>query len=174
MGVMLTVNEVAKRFGVSRETVYQWVRNGRLPSFRPSRRVIRIPEEALENVSGNGRAAQTNLEAGDQQDGVVIITAGQLTRIVETAVRRAVQEALAAQDTGPSAPNAGVASGDLLTIDEVAQRFGVGRETVYRWVRDGRLPSVRLSPRVIRIPEAALGAPNSLAKEEGSADEEQH
>jgi len=163
MGAMLTVNEVAKRLGVSRETVYQWIRNGRLPSVRPSRRVIRIPEEALEHA-GLGRAAQANLETGDQQDGVVVITAGQLTRIVERAVRRAVQEALAAHTSG--------ANGGLLTVNEVAQRFGVDRETVYRWVKEGRLPSVRPSPRAIRIPATALESADGRATEGGSSNEQ--
>ena len=146
MGNLLSVDEVARRLQVSTHTVKQWIRERRLPVIRPSRRVVRIPEEALETFLSK--------ETDRQHDGLVVVSISQLTRIVDTAVRRAVKEALESASSGDG-------GGKLLTVAEVARRFGVGKDVVYRWVKEGRLPSVRPSPRVIRIPEAALkGAPN--------------
>ena len=150
MGNLLSVDEVAKRLQVSRKTVYQLIHEGLLPTLRPSRQVIRIPEEALKKVMGIGQPELTDLKSNDQHDGLVVVTVGQLTRIIETAVRKAVKEAMASASTG---------DGDgrgLLTADEVARRMGVKRKTVLRWVREGRLPAIRFSSRKIRIPESAL------------------
>ncbi len=36
------------------------------------------------------------------------------------------------------------ASDDLLSVDEVATRLGVGPITVYRWCREGRLPCFKI------------------------------
>jgi excisionase family DNA binding protein len=44
----------------------------------------------------------------------------------------------------------------LLTARAVADWLGVSSETVLRWARRGDLPSVYLSNRAIRFPEAAL------------------
>lgn len=43
----------------------------------------------------------------------------------------------------------------LLTVDEVAERLGVSRATVYRNVNSGSLPAIKLD-RAIRIPSSAL------------------
>ena len=43
----------------------------------------------------------------------------------------------------------------LLTVEEVAQRLGIGRTLAWRLVRSGDLPSVRLG-RLVRVPEGAL------------------
>ena len=43
----------------------------------------------------------------------------------------------------------------LLTVEEAAQRLGIGRTLAYALVRDGRLPSVTLG-RLRRIPAHAL------------------
>lgn len=40
---------------------------------------------------------------------------------------------------------------DLLTADELAERLRVRPSTVRRWYRDGRIPAVRLTPKVIRF-----------------------
>lgn len=50
------------------------------------------------------------------------------------------------------------ATAPLLTIPEVATILGVSRERCYRLAAEGRIPSVRLSPRRIRVPRAALEA----------------
>ena len=171
MGNLLSVDEVAKRLQISPSMVRQWVREGRLPAIRPSRRVTRIPEEALETLLGlgNRQDEHINWETSGHRDGVVITTSGQLARIVETAVRKAVKEALASAPTGDGD------NGGLLTPDEVARRLGVSRDTVYLWVKKGRLPAVRPSPRVIRIPEAALeGAPYAGRAAEEVGANEQH
>lgn len=40
---------------------------------------------------------------------------------------------------------------ELLDKSEVADRLGVAPETVTRWAREGRIPEVRLSPKVRRF-----------------------
>ncbi len=40
---------------------------------------------------------------------------------------------------------------ELLTADELAVRLKVQPSTVRKWHRDGRIPSIRLSPKVIRF-----------------------
>ena len=44
-----------------------------------------------------------------------------------------------------------------LTVEEVAELVRVSRMTVYRWVRAGELPAVRVG-RSFRIPQDALDA----------------
>jgi len=46
--------------------------------------------------------------------------------------------------------------GRMLTPEEVAQRLGVARLTVYSWIRTGVLPATRLGRRILRIREADL------------------
>lgn len=46
----------------------------------------------------------------------------------------------------------------ILTPEQVATALGVSRSTAYEWLRQGRLPSVRLSARKTVIPTAALVA----------------
>jgi len=46
----------------------------------------------------------------------------------------------------------------LLTPKEVASRLSVSPRTVYGWIAEGRLASVRLSERVTRVPEDAVEA----------------
>ncbi len=43
-----------------------------------------------------------------------------------------------------------------LTIDEVAEIVGVHRDTVKQWLQDGKLGSVRIGHRTIRIMPDAL------------------
>lgn len=42
MNGLVTANEVAKHFDVTVETVNRWVREGRVPCIKPSRKVIRF------------------------------------------------------------------------------------------------------------------------------------
>lgn len=56
--------------------------------------------------------------------------------------------------TIPSMP--GKAKDELLSQRSVAERLDVSTRTVRRWVSEGRLPSVRLGARAIRIPAAAV------------------
>jgi len=46
--IMLTIEQVAARLGVTRMCVYKWVKEGSLPAFRLARRAIRVEEAALE------------------------------------------------------------------------------------------------------------------------------
>ncbi len=44
----------------------------------------------------------------------------------------------------------------LLTPRQVAERLSVSTRTVYAWLAEGRLPEVRLSERVTRVPKTAV------------------
>lgn len=46
--------------------------------------------------------------------------------------------------------------GAYLTPDQVAVRLQLHVETIYRWLRAGRLPGIRLSRKAWRITEADL------------------
>jgi len=46
----------------------------------------------------------------------------------------------------------------LFRPDEVAQILDLSRRTVYRMIRDGRLPGIRLGSRPWRVPREALVA----------------
>src|SRR5437660_10942086 len=52
---------------------------------------------------------------------------------------------------GIDAPGDGALGRDFLNISEAAALFGVSRVSVWRWIRDGRLPAARLGHRTIRI-----------------------
>jgi excisionase family DNA binding protein len=43
-----------------------------------------------------------------------------------------------------------------LTPRQVAKRYGISVPTVYRWVREGQLPAVRLGKRVLRFDKDAI------------------
>jgi excisionase family DNA binding protein len=49
-------------------------------------------------------------------------------------------------------------SQDYLTIDQLALKTGVSKNTARKWIRDGIIPAVRFSERVIRIRVADLDA----------------
>jgi excisionase family DNA binding protein len=46
---------------------------------------------------------------------------------------------------------------DYLSLDEIADKFGLNVETPRRWVRDGKLEAVRVG-RSYRVPKAAFEA----------------
>ncbi len=50
----------------------------------------------------------------------------------------------------PTRPKAATES-SYLTVSQAAARLGVSRITIWRWVRDGYLPAMRLGPRTTRI-----------------------
>jgi PAS domain S-box-containing protein/excisionase family DNA binding protein len=50
----LTISEVAALLGVSRVSVWRWVRDGRLPASRLGRRTVRIRRDALERALAEG------------------------------------------------------------------------------------------------------------------------
>ncbi len=80
---------------------------------------------------------------------------------IREAVRLGVLEAL--QDAGVGIPGPAVAhpGGQLLTVDEVAERLRVPRKAVYELVSKGALRAIRVGRR-LRVPEKEL-----LAWEEG-------
>lgn len=46
--------------------------------------------------------------------------------------------------------------GELLTVSQVARRLGLSVATVHEWLRQRRLPKVRLGVRSVRVPAAAI------------------
>lgn len=49
-------------------------------------------------------------------------------------------------------------SGKALTIEQVAERLSVTKNTVRQWIARGELPAYRVGPRFIRVNEADLDA----------------
>src|SRR5438552_9603057 len=47
---------------------------------------------------------------------------------------------------------------ELLTVAEAARLLRVTPHTIYRWISAGRLPAVRYSRRVLRIPRGELAS----------------
>jgi excisionase family DNA binding protein len=45
---------------------------------------------------------------------------------------------------------------DLLTTEELARHFQVSRRTILDWVRDGAIPVIRPSPKVLRFDPVAV------------------
>jgi excisionase family DNA binding protein len=45
---------------------------------------------------------------------------------------------------------------ELLKVNEVARRLGIGRTTAYKLIRTGVLPCVRIG-RAVRVDQAVLG-----------------
>lgn len=67
--------------------------------------------------------------------------------------------------------------GRLLTIEQAAARLGCGRDTVARWIKDGRLPTVELPSTtgkqpIRRIRQADLAALGSTARRRSVRHEE--
>ena len=44
----------------------------------------------------------------------------------------------------------------LLTFEQVASRLSVSKRSVQRWIREGRIETIRLSPGVVRVRDKAL------------------
>lgn len=61
---------------------------------------------------------------------------------------------------------------DLLTADELAGRLQVRPSTIRRWAQKGRIPTVRLTSKVVRYDLAAvIRAMSDGQKPEGVANE---
>ncbi|MEV6660628.1 helix-turn-helix domain-containing protein [Nocardia fluminea] len=56
-----------------------------------------------------------------------------------------------------------------LSLAEAATRTGVSVYTLRRWIRAGRLPAVRIGPRMIRVTVADLDALTRPVVGDGSA-----
>lgn len=48
--------------------------------------------------------------------------------------------------------------GQYLTVRDVAEHFGISQKLVRKLITDGRLPALKLSPRITRINSADLDA----------------
>ena len=44
----------------------------------------------------------------------------------------------------------------FLTVKQTAMVLGVSTRTVYTWIQAGRIPSVRLGPKLLRVPTEQL------------------
>jgi len=49
-----------------------------------------------------------------------------------------------------------IVSRDYYTPTELKERYGLNLETIYRWLKSGRLRGIKLGPRIWRIPESAI------------------
>ena len=52
----------------------------------------------------------------------------------------------------------GLEDGPMFRIRELCALFGVSRQTIYRWLEDGRLAEVRVTGRVRWITRASVAA----------------
>jgi putative molybdopterin biosynthesis protein len=43
----------------------------------------------------------------------------------------------------------------MYTVQEIAKHFRISRQSVYDWIKDGKLRAIRIGERV-RVPESAL------------------
>lgn len=57
---------------------------------------------------------------------------------------------------------------DYVTVAEAADILGVSRSTIDKMIDDGRIPVVRLSPRVIRVERSELEPDAIRARIEGN------
>jgi excisionase family DNA binding protein len=46
----------------------------------------------------------------------------------------------------------------MISPQDAADMLSVDRDTIFRWIKDGRLPATKLSPRVVRIRIADIEA----------------
>ena len=60
---MLTAQEVAERYNVTVESVWRWIRNGRLQAMRLTKRNYRIRPTDLEAFERGEGQGQTNVES---------------------------------------------------------------------------------------------------------------
>lgn len=54
------------------------------------------------------------------------------------------------------APGATQAERPVLSVQELARRWGVDVKTIYQAIERGQLPAIRIGKRVIRIPRAII------------------
>ena len=62
---------------------------------------------------------------------------------------------------------------ELLTAQELAKHLRLSPETVHEWARSGAIPSLRLSPKVIRFDIKAVMSALASAPTKGVADARQ-
>jgi len=57
---------------------------------------------------------------------------------------------------GDSTASVEIEPGQLLTVEDTANRLRVCRRTVWNWIQNGRMKTVHLNKHLIRIPEAEV------------------
>ena len=75
-----------------------------------------------------------------------------------SAILAATPDVLKAVDSILAGEIEGATDRRLLSIQQAADALGVSRTTVWRLLRDGRLPCVELRPGSRRVPSAAITA----------------
>lgn len=60
---------------------------------------------------------------------------------------------------------------EYIKPSEIAKRFGVTRGAVYKWIREGRLPSVRFGENAVRVPRSAVEEFERQAREDAEKNE---
>lgn len=58
---------------------------------------------------------------------------------------------------------------DLVRVSVLAHKMGINERTIYRWIKKGLIPSVKLGPRSIRVPRDYLTDVLEKAKAERSS-----
>lgn len=80
-------------------------------------------------------------------------------REIEEAIRRtaaALRAITAAEQTPPAPTPAPAPAEDVVTAEQAARRLGVSRLTVYKYIRQGRLPATRQGRAyVVRLEDVA-------------------
>jgi len=57
----LTIAQVAEKFGVHKNTVRNWIRDGILPAYRVGARTVRIRHDDVETVAAPFKAGERGL-----------------------------------------------------------------------------------------------------------------
>jgi excisionase family DNA binding protein len=52
-----------------------------------------------------------------------------------------------------------------MSVREAAERYQLSHSTLWRWIRNGKLPAVRMG-KVVRVPESAFSDLPAYRKEE--------
>ena len=56
---------------------------------------------------------------------------------------------------------------DLMTAQQVADELLVDKRTVYRWIKEGKLPVIRLSKKILRVKREKLDQFIALLEDAG-------
>src|SRR5438552_6713067 len=91
--VYYTLSQVAERLGVHYETAARWVRTGKLPGVKLSRRQVVVPKEKLDAfLAGEGNAAgkEAALPFGSPKRWLALV--GTLTHEEAEQIRAVIEE----------------------------------------------------------------------------------
>ena len=131
-----TIAETCEIFGVSRATLYNWIKKGIIPFIVKTPGGIRIPASSIKSyfdsmmIETGTENRNTNIELdGDTQKNSIV------TR------RKAI-----------------MAFEAYYKISESCDILGISRGTIYNWIRSGVIPFIVKTPGGTRIPASSLHA----------------